>query len=345
MKKSTVVMVTMIMFSVLVVSGCLDYKAYDLPKQDDDLINDIAEVEEELGAAEEKSAESVEEEPELVEEVREEEGVVEEEIVLPELTEEKAEEKVDSDTMVVRENDLVKLKVRVIDPDQDKVTYTFSKPLNSQGEWKTSYGDAGEYTVTITATDGRLTTEKKVKIVVQKVNVPPLLPVLRDIVVKEGETVLFSPNVSDPNHDKVTLTVSEPLSKKSFVTDHTSAGEYQIKVSATDGELTSEKSFKLTVLNVNVPPELSSIADVRVKEGETVTIKPLVKDLDEDAITVAIGDPVGNDGIWETDFTDHGEYFVTVAVSDGKDKVSQRVKVTVDDINMPPEITDVTLVR
>ena len=340
MKRSLVVLIISLLLSVMVISGCLDYKAYDLPQ--DDLVDEIAQVEQELGTAEETSVESGEEQPEVAEEV------VEEEVVLPELSDEEAEEEpavVDDSTVRVKENEMVRLKVRVRDPDNDKVTYSYSKPLNSLGEWKTNYGDAGEYMVTISATDGKLTTEKKVKLVVQRVNVPPTIPLLRDIVVKEGETVTFAPNISDPNKDKVTVTISEPLNKKTFVTDHTSAGEYQITVTATDGELTSEKMLKLVVVNVNVPPELSGVADVKVKEGQTVTIKPVVKDIDEDKVTLSITDPVGSDGIWNTGYTDHGEYFVTVTASDGKDKVSQRVKVTVEDVNMPPEITDVTLVK
>ena len=243
----------------------------------------------------------------------------------------------------VKENEPVKLNLVVSDPDDDPVTYTFSQPLNKDGEWKTNYGDAGEYIVTITATDGKLSTEKKVKIVVERVNVPPTVEAVRDLVVNEGEEVKFSPRVSDPNGDEVTVTVSEPLREGSFDTDHTSSGEYMIKVFASDGELETEKTFKLTVRDVNVLPELSNLDDITVSEGETVRIEPRVSDLDEDDIVLTISEPVGNDGVWETSFTDHGEYVVTVTANDGKDRVVEKVSVTVRDINMPPEITDVFL--
>ena len=78
-------------------------------------------------------------------------------------------------TILVRENEFIKLKARVTDPDRDEVSYSFSKPLSANGEWKTTYGDAGEYMVTLTATDGKLRTEKKIKIVVERVNVAPIV--------------------------------------------------------------------------------------------------------------------------------------------------------------------------
>lgn len=354
MRKVIMSLTVLIMFVFLV--GCLDYKAYDIPadqvpEEDISLLDEIAEIEEQLnlGEFEEESGEEdvVEELEELNEEFEEEElwvpEEIEEEVVLPlgEEMEDVADE--DLETINVKENELVKLNAKVDDPDQDKVTYSFSKPLNKKGEWKTSYGDAGEYLVTLTATDGKLTTEKKVRIVVERVNVAPKVTGVKDIFVNEGEIVSFEPKVSDPNNDPVTVTISDPLRSGTFVTDHTSAGEYQVRVAASDGELETEKTFKLTVADVNVLPEISGLEDVTVKEGEIVNVKPTVTDLDEDKVTLTISEPVGNDGVWETAYTDHGEYAISVVADDGKDKVTEKVIVVVEDVNMPPEIVEVYL--
>jgi len=329
MKKVVMSLTVLVMFIFLV--GCLDYAAYDIPKdevvgdEEASLVDEIAQIEDSL----------------LDEEVVTEETMVEEEIVLPELGEEADLDNLE--VIYVKENDLMKLNAKVTDPDNDVVTYAFSAPLNKMGEWKTNYGDAGEYLVTLSATDGKLTTEQKIKIVVERVNVAPLISGVKDIRVNEGATVRFEPEVVDPNGDAVNVEISEPLKSGTFVTDHTSAGEYQINVLATDGELDTEKTFKLTVNDVNVLPEVSNLADITVKEGETVKIEPKVSDLDNDDLTVTISDPVGNDGVWETSFTDHGSYVVTVTVSDGKDTVTKNVKVVVGDVNMPPQIVDVYL--
>ncbi len=293
-----------------------------------------------------------------------EEGVVEreeveetvQEVVLPELdsaeapeaSENTLNEAVSEEEMLllVKENELVRLQATVVDPDQDQVTYSFGKPLNDKGEWKTNYGDAGEYLVTLTATDGKLSSQKKVKIVVERVNVPPVISVLKDLVVKEGEKVNFKPEVSDPNKDKVTVSISAPLENGTFATDYLSAGQYEVTVTASDGELSVEKTFKLTVQDVNQLPVVTNLPEkVTVKEGAVLKLEPTVSDLDGEEVKVSISEPVGNDGSWETKYTDHGEYFVTVTADDGKDVVSKRVHVVVEDVNMPPQIVNVVLLN
>lgn len=349
-------MLMVVIVLAVFLTGCLNYKAYDAgkdtPVDDASLVDEIAAIERELNTTptaaavgENKAEEIVAESEEWSDDVSEE---VEQEVVLPDLGEENEEIIVeeDLDTIAVKENELVRLKVKVTDPDKDVVTYTYSNPLSKDGEWQTNYGDAGEYIVTITASDGRLTTEKRVKLVVERVNVAPVIESQHDLSVREGETVAFEPKVSDPNKDDVTVTVSEPLKSGNWKTDHTSAGEYQIRISATDGELETEQFFTLLVEEVNVLPEISGLSEtISVKEGETITIKPLVTDLDEDQITVTISDPVGNDGVWETGYTDHGTYLVTVTVSDGKDKVVRKVNVQITDVNQPPIIEDVVVER
>jgi len=361
--KKAMVSIT-ILFMLIFLVGCLDYKAYDDPKSEEsgektDLIEEIAKIEKELAMEEEtnkdsidnpvEGVENVEENPDLLDNEEEPEVEVEEvEVELPELTEETTEMKEttteeDMYTKTVKENELVKLSVKIKDPDEDPVTFSFSKPLDENGEWQTNYGDAGEYVVTLIATDGVLKTEKKIKLIVERVNVPPVIMALNDLSVNEGEIVKFEPKVTDPNNDPVSVDISAPLNEGEFTTDHTSAGEYKIKVVADDGELESEASFMLTINDVNEKPIISEVEDITVKEGETITINPEVSDLDEDEIILTISDPVGDDGTWETDFTDNGEYVVTVTAYDGKDKVTKQINVVVEDVNMPPEIVEITL--
>ena len=328
MKKA--VILSLIIISILI-TGCLDYKTYQVKDEeepaDDDLLQEIERIEQEISIQEETA------EPEITE--------VAEEIVLPELGEETSS--VEVKTLTVNENEVVRLKLKANDPDNDKVTYSFSQPLNELGVWRTKYGDAGEYFVTIKATDGKSSSEVPIKIIVERVNVPPIIKNLKDIKVKEGETIDFKPEVTDPNGDKVVVSISEPLKASTFVTDYTSAGQYQITVTASDGELTAEKSFQLVIDNVNQVPVLNNLKDLVVNEGESVRLNPEVSDLDKDSIKITISEPVGDDGLWETSFTDHGVYSVIISATDGKDTVTKTISITVEDVNMPPEIIDVYL--
>ena len=376
--KKIVMSVTIIVLFIFLV-GCIDYKPYDIPEEEvdttseEDLLNEIAQIEEELELEDTEDEEFLEGE-DVLSDLEEEDGItgattteetnlteeeeeiteVEEDIIIPDLDEEDTNTTEETDeepetssaydyTIKVKENELVKLNVKVTDPDKDNVTSTFSAPINSSGLWQTNYGDAGEYVITLKATDGKSTTQKEILLVVERVNVPPTITTLKDITVKEGETIKLDPNVDDPNNDPVTVTISEPLKSGTFKTDHTSAGIYDIIVTASDGELETKVTFKLTIADVNVLPEIKGLKDIQVKEGETVEIKPVITDLDADDIVVTISEPVGNDGVWETSYTDHGIYEITVIADDGKDQVTETVKVTIDDINMPPDITDVYL--
>jgi len=338
--KKNVVFILTILAVLLLLTGCLNYKPYAAPAEEDntdDLLSEIAEIEKELALAEneptnELTGETITETGETITET--------EEINLP-LDEESDYSNLQKIT--VKENEIIDLQVNIKDPDADNVAYSFSLPLNEQGKWKTNYGDAGEYIVTLTATDGKLTSTKDILLIVEKVNVPPIIKALKDIEIKEGDTFNVEPQVIDPNGDSVSVTISEPLTDGAWITDHTSAGEYEIMITASDGELDQTETFILKVIDVNVLPEITGLKDLIVNEGDTVEIKPEVTDLDNDKITLTISDPVGNDGVWKTSFTDHGTYTITVTANDGKDTVTKTITLEVKDVNMPPEIIDIIL--
>ncbi len=345
LKIAQVVVSVFLVISIFALAGCLNYKAYQgdqpaSPPADQELVDKIAALERDLQIEDRPSA-SLPEVP-----------VVEPVVAVPvpqEVTvalDEQPKESTSSEVqrVTVKENELVALNVKVKDLDQDETTVAFTPPLDrSSGKWQTKYGDAGEYEVKVTVSDGKVKTVKNVLVVVQRVNVPPVIESLADITVKEGEEVKISPKTSDPNGDKVTITFSDSLKEGTWKTDHTSAGDYEVVVTASDGELESKETLKLKVTDVNVLPELSGVDDVTIKEGETVRLEPQVSDKDNDKLTVTISDPVGDDGVWETTFTDHGRYPITITVKDGKDTVTKTVNVMVTDVNVPPEIVEITL--
>ncbi|MBU1112043.1 MAG: hypothetical protein ABIG93_03260 [archaeon] len=357
MKKVLVILTTLVM--VLFLTSCLNYKAYDVPTEDNendddlDLIDEIAEIERQLeendlvddeGTDGLDDLELDEEETDSIEEIVSEDDEELEADLEEEITVDMDEESsVDDGVLVfeVNENELIELGVRIVDPDGDDVTYSFSSPLTKEGSWQTNYGDAGEYYVTLTASDEIHTTTQEILIIVNRVNVAPVIKAVKDQTFDEGDIIEFEPEVSDPNGDAVTVEISAPLSAGLFNTDHTSAGVYEIMVTASDGELETETSFMLTITDVNELPVVSGLKDIVVDEGETVVIEPTVTDLDGDDLEITISAPVGNDGVWETGYTDHGEYEITITVDDGKDTVFEIVTVTVEDVNMPPIIENV----
>lgn|SRR3989338_213820 len=317
---------------LLLAIGCVDYKAYEVPQEK--LTQDNANIQTQpiTGAIAADVQNVTQPNTETIK------------VDLPDLkSEDKTQNPQEVQVIKVKENDLIRLKASIKDPDQDPVNYSFSKPLSAKGEWKTSYGDAGEYLITLTASDGKLTTAKDLKLMVQRVNIAPIIEDLKDLTFSEGELVNFSPKVKDPNNDPVTVTVSDPLKEGTFKTDHTSSGDYRIKVTATDGELKTEKNFLLKIVNVNVKPQITNVNNLTLREGELVKIKPIILDLDENPIKTTISEPVGDDGQWQTKFTDHGDYVITITANDGVEKITKQIKLEIVDVNMAPEIISVEL--
>lgn len=249
--------------------------------------------------------------------------------------------------LAVKENEKVTLKPTSTDADKDVVTYTFTEPLNANGEWQTKYGDAGNYLVEVKASDGKETTVKKVLLTVERVNVKPVIEGVNDkIEISEGETLTLKPKVTDPNGDLVTVKISEPVGDDGLWNiDYQENGEYPIIITASDGELETKKEIKLTVKKKNVAPAIEAIKDITIKEGEIAGLKVKTSDVNGDKVKVTISEPIGEDGEWQTAYTDHGEYKITVSATDGALTTTKTIKLTVIDVNKAPEIIDIKLAK
>lgn len=280
------------------------------------------------------------------------EEIKEEEEITPEQPEKETEEKEQKAIVIIaQETDFISLKPVADDPDKDKLSFTYSSPLNSQGEWQTTYGDAGEYTVTITASDGELTTSKDALLVINKKEEPPTInkksPDELTQNIRENTKLEFKINATDLNKD--TLTYEWKLDGKvvstqdsyTFVADYDTAGSHTVKADISDGTNVASALWSVTVLNVDRTPVLKVIPDITVRETENVVLKPEAFDPDEDVLNFTISEPIGNSGIWQTTYDDAGIYNVNVTVSDGELQDTQVVKVTVINVNRPPVIENI----
>jgi hypothetical protein len=245
--------------------------------------------------------------------------------------------------IVVKENELVSLSPEAVDPDEDLIQFTFTEPLDENGVWNTNYGDAGDYTITVTASDGELETSRQVLLVVERVNMAPVIEEINDIVVEEGSTLIVTPKVSDPNGDEFFVTVSDPVGDDGvWEIGYTEHGDYSMTITAEDIDgLVTVQEIPITVQRKNMAPVVEGVADIEVFEGDTVDIVPIVSDLNGDEVTVTISSPVGDDGVWDTAYTDHGVYDVTVTASDGESDTVEVITLTVNDVNKAPQILDI----
>ncbi len=249
------------------------------------------------------------------------------------------------------EGDLVLLAPEAIDPDGDAVSYAFTAPFDSQGRWQTSYGDAGEYTVTVTATDtkGASTTEG-ILVIIEHANRAPYLNCPDRIVVKEGDTVELGCEANDEEMESIVLTYFGWMIDESYTTSYEDAGEHEVTVKAMDeAGLTAEERVQVIVQNVNRAPvfPIDFPNELIGDEGDVFAIDTSeIYDPDGDAVTVTFSTPFGDDGVWASDLGESGEYPVDVVASDGSLSTKRRVTVSVGMLNTAPvlqRIPDVTV--
>jgi hypothetical protein len=240
--------------------------------------------------------------------------------------------------ITVNEGELVKLDLQASDPDGDSLSYTFSKPLDKNGEWQTKMGDAGEYPVTITASDGTLETSKNILIIVKAVNRKPTIESQQEITIVEGQKLILNLKATDPDNDVLVWKYDAPISSDgTWQTEEGDAGDYEVKATVSDGYLSDSTSFTVHVLKLNHPPVLEIEREFSVKEGDVVQLRPKVSDPDGDAVTISYSGWMNSD-TYTTNYDDAGRHQVVVSATDGKMVESVVVWVTVENVNRAPVI-------
>jgi hypothetical protein len=248
----------------------------------------------------------------------------------------------------VIEGDIVTFpNLKATDPDGDPISYTFTPPLDAVGKWQTKVGDAGNYRVTITASDGKNSVSQNVVIEVKPKNLPPQIKLAsKEVRVKEGEMVTIAVEGSDPDGDKVVLSFDGWMTGPSKMTGYSDAGMHEVSIIASDSKATVREVVRVIVENVDRPPVIAPVSDVNVKEGDKVTVRPTATDPDGDPVTFKFSPPVAPDGTWQTTSQDVGKYIINITAISGSLGVSTSFALIVESLNKAPVIqatTPVTL--
>ncbi|HIH42732.1 TPA: S8 family serine peptidase [Candidatus Woesearchaeota archaeon] len=267
--------------------------------------------------------------------------------------------------IAVDESQLVTITAAATDPDNDAITYAIndtrfvkSSSANNVFTWQTTYDDAGTYNIKIFATDGTLSDSQTLKVTVNNVNRAPVLQSITDMTLDEGNLAEIFLSATDPDGQAIIYTINDSrfiYSSNRFTRQLTyeDAGEYNLKITASDSSLSDTKTLKVTVNNVNRAPVLNAISDLSVSENQLVTITASATDPDNDAITYSINDSrFTQDSInknrytWQTSYDDAGTYNIKIFATDGTLSDSKTLKVSVNNFNRAPvlnQISDLTV--
>jgi len=261
--------------------------------------------------------------------------------ILAELEKEEVPVETDSNMIVKEfvEGDLVSFPhLEAVDPEGKTVSYSFTYPLNSDGEWQTKKGDTGEYLVTVTASDGFSSADQNVLIVV-KANKDNSLPVLElektKYYVKEGDTLKINYVVSDADNDNVSVSFEGWMVSDTRLVGFDEEGTHSVIVSASDGKVSVKKEVTVFVERINQAPSIIFVDTVEVDEGEPVVLEPVVSDPENDPVTLIYSGWM-NSNVKNTDYDSAGNYEVKIVASDGKQESVKIVTVIVRDVNRMP---------
>ena len=269
-----------------------------------------------------------------------------------------------------------------VDPEGESVTYTAT--LNDGSAlpaWLTF--DSGSHTlsgtpsdadtpatltISITASDGTLSSSVTFTISAPESNQRPPKPNVTDQTTYAGATFTYTvPEVIDPDEDSLTyqafLGASNPLPRWiSFNSDtrtftfkprNAHIGEMQIRVSVSDGSLESYADFTLEVTAAppNRPPTASTLTDQTATEDEPFSYTvPVFTDPDEDTLTYTAAQ--SNDSAlpgWLSFNADThtlsgtpeeadtpATLTIRITASDGTESTSATFTLTVEEVNDPP---------
>ena len=179
---------------------------------------------------------------------------------------------------VVTEGSTLSFTVLATDPDGDTVTlYSDNIPSGASLDansgafsWTPSFNDSGTYSVIFTAQDNSSetsTSSEAVTISVLNNNRPPILNLITNQTVLEGERVAFSVSATDPDDDLVLINPSSLPVGSSFdsttglftwLTNLSNAGVYTITFTATDNGNPSKslsQDVVITVIDKPTPAE------------------------------------------------------------------------------------------
>ncbi len=270
----------------------------------------------------------------------------------------------------------VEFSVSASDQDGDSLSYTWyvnSQYVSGSGDsylLEFDFTSAGYHDITVNVNDGEETVTQTWYLQIINVNRPPVLlshEPEQELTVNETSygRLYLSVNVYDPDGDYLSYqwTQNEEIqygyrsSTFTFSYNHESAGEYVIRASVSDSEHTVGFAWLIEVLDVNVPPTISSANPYRnlyynEQENGSIEMSVSAYDPEGDELTYKwYVDDLEMPGANETQFTfrfgfdSAGTHYVNVSASDGQDEATYTWTIYIYDINRPPYVRGATPVE
>lgn len=174
----------------------------------------------------------------------------------------------------------------------------------------------------------------------------------------ETDLVSLKPRATDLDSDSLVYAYSQPLDADGrWQTKYGDAGEYTIKVTVSDKELSSSQDVTVVINKKEVAPTISSFSPVEerlmVDEGKRLELSIEAEDLNKDQLSYewsVDGKPIaeGESFVYMPSYNDAGLHKVKNIVSDGELSVSHNWDVDVKEVDrslLLKQIEDIEIVE
>lgn len=188
-------------------------------------------------------------------------------------------------------------------------------------------------------------------------NLAPVLDPIGDKKTDEGQLLTFTLNAIDPDDNELTYSaINLPAGAVfdgktgtfNWTPTYDQAGIYpDVHFEVTDGNLTDSEDIKITIANVNRPPELAAIGNKTVKENSLLQFTVTATDPDGDPVKLSAANlPTGaifnsDTGVfsWTPDYNQAGTYSnIYFEATDGILNDTEEISISVTDVNRPPVV-------
>ncbi len=229
-----------------------------------------------------------------------------------------------------------------------------------------TFEQSGEYTTTISLTDGEFTVEQPVKLTVSHVNRSPVMDALEPKSVDENSQLQFTLVSNDPDKEdegKTTLISTELPQGAAFDNNtgsftwtptYEQSGDYTITFTITDpAGLNAAQTVSITVAHVNREPKIKEVPQQTVAENVPISINFEATDEDKEdegklkfsGSTIPNGatlDELTGSFAWTPNFLQAGNHKFDVKVTDsGELFTAQSIEIVVQNINRSPVINPI----
>ncbi|CAA0123898.1 Uncharacterised protein [BD1-7 clade bacterium] len=259
---------------------------------------------------------------------------------------------------VVNEAQALNVTLEATDPDQQPVSFRvvdapegFMLTEAGQISFTPGYEQAGEYPLSLVASDGEEDVALNLTLTVKNTNRAPVFNGEPLVTAFENQDYTHVVDISDADGDEVSVSLREAPkgmvlngSVLEWTPGYDQAGEHLVLLEVSDGQDTTQQRWNVPVTNTNRLPEMTlfSAEKRQLAEGDNWHAPLKLADADNQKIEARlISGPQGmalKNGalVFTPEYTQEGSYDVLVSLTDGEDIVEVPFTIDVANTNRNP---------